>query len=572
MKKMILPFLLLLLVAGNIYSQTTIEPTFISIKNKYEFTLPQFDVSLPLPANAQFQVPRFSGRDILLEVNDITCYYFHLSYLERTDRFTFLFTVASQNADEILRMNIIEQDAAGIIQKIDEAVSNGIVKRIPGIKTKLGETVSYQMEEELETHVITKGEYAFAFTLNSQMNKKLKQQYLNIIKKFKEKQQPYLKVRYETKAANGEFKPKKEEVKPIIIKSEENKGKLAGDMFFEWPDLGYGIKIPENWEYQIDGELAPLQDDHVKLLFDKSFLESDFMTMSWFRNDEVSVLFRSYRKINPLDMINNQIKNTKHTQTVDLLVDGIPLKGYFYGSKEFGSLDFCFEAQNAHHWVSFSSVSKNTLALLQELLSTMKIEGIQQTDKKATTAVPDLNTQLKLKDLSPVKIDMPLELTDNWPAEELFDCELIDLGIHIKLPGKESDYLYMTGNSRESIKNGVIKGVPLNDSDKRLSVFSLASSPISCSISKKAPIESNEKYIKDFKRGWSVYKEWEFVHGSIANANELEWRVCITKYADSYTSMLSTDIDGLEIFISITTPSKEEALKCVSYLKNISYR
>jgi len=331
MKKMILSVLLLLfLIAGDIYSQTTIKSQFLSINNAYEFTLPQFDVCLPMPAKAGFRVPLFSGKNIKLEVDDITRYYFDLSYLKEPNNFSFAFQVSASENNQLLYMNILELDKMAMESSIQKLVSKDRIKNIPGFKTKLGKTLSYEWEIKegrmVETHIITFEKYSFSFTLDKDLDKKIKKHYLNMIRKFREKNQSYLKVKYETQAKNGEFEPKE---KKVIINPENNKGTLGSSVFFEWPDLGYGLSIPADWEYQIEGKISSQEYSHVKLSFDKSFMDSDYMALSWFRNNEVNVTLRSYRKINPLEMINQMAQMTKHSQSVAIVVDNVPLKAYF---------------------------------------------------------------------------------------------------------------------------------------------------------------------------------------------------------------------------------------------------
>jgi len=221
--------------------------------------------------------------------------------------------------------------------------------------------------------------------------------------------------------------------------------------------------------------------------------------------------------------------------------------------------------------VSFGGVNKNTVPLIQEIISSMTINIPELTSTDKNNPVPDLSAQLQLEDISPVEIDKPVELTDNWPYQDLFDCELTDVGVQLKLPGKENEYMYTIGDTKGQISNGQIKGTPENDTDKRLIIFSLAGTPVSYSISKKEKNTLDEEYIRNFKRGWSVYKEgWEFVYGSMIEANGMEWCVCITRYDSTYTGMFLTFLDGYEVMVSTTTSSKEEALKSISYIRNIT--
>lgn len=576
MRTIILSFLLLFCVAvENINSQVTVKPAFLSVSNKYEFTLPQFDVSLPLPANTQFLVPHFSGKNIKLEIDDVTCYYFDLSYLEKPNSLVFYFNLpALKDNENLLSMMIMNLNESELKQRLGNASSRGDWEMIPGLKTKLGKSTSYLSTKPdgdiAECHAISKGEYTYFFALNDNMDKKLKKQYLNIIKNFKEKNQPYLKVRYETRVQNGEFEPKEEKETKVPVKAPEQKGTLTASSFFEWPTLGYGIQIPQGWEYQVEGNPVSEKENHMQLSFDKSFFEDNFMTMSWFRSEELSVTIRSYREIDLPNMIKSQAANTKYTQDVDIIINGIPFQACYYGSKEYGSLDFSFEAEGKYHWVSFSGVSKNTLAQLQEMLSTIKLKN--DLPKQTKIFSKDLSSQLNLKELTPLILDQPLSLNENWPEGDLFNCELVDLDIVAKLPGKEGDYMSNIGDLKGKVNNGIIKGVPENSTDKRLAVYSINRLPVTLAISKKEQTIPNEKYILYFKRGWSIYKNAELIHGSISTINGLEWCVCIMRNDALYFSMCTCYVGDYEIMVSTNVKSKEDAFKSVNYLKNVFYK
>lgn len=577
MKKLFFSLLLLLLIPAKcLLSQGRIEPAFISVANKYEFTLPQFDISIPLPANAQFMVPEFTGKNIKLDVDDVTCYYFDLSYLETPGSFNFYFQLPSaNNAKDHLMMNIIGLNKEEVEEKINDAVFKKECKRISGIKTKLGKAISYQVIKkdgsvQTEFHVITKGEYSLLFTLDGNLNKKLKKQYLNIIKSIYEKNQPYLKVRYETRVKNGEFEPKEEKV--ITTPMGKHTGELASPTFFEWPELGYGVQIPAGWEYEVESEMVTT-GNHSKLLLKEHLSEDNFMTISWFRNKEFSLILRSYHKVNPSEMVEYYIQMTKYSQPVEIVVDGTAYQASYYGTKEYGTLDFCFEGNGTNHWVSFSSVSKNTLPDIQKILSTMKINNGQSKD--VNMVVPDLSAVLELEDLSPVEIDEPLVLNNEWPESEteMFECKLSDLDIITKLPGKPNEYLYTIGDSKKTIeKDGMVYGLPENDTDKRLMLFSLTGSPISLGISKKTQAISHEEYVKNFKRGWSMYNNMEFVHGSVYRINDLDWSVCISRNDTVYLVLCSCYIGEHEIMVSSHyNNSKDDAIKSIAYLKHIYY-
>lgn len=575
MKKKLLGLLLLVfLLAGDISSQAVIKPAFLSVSNKYEFTLPQLDVSLPLPATAGFLVPHFTGKNIKLEVDDITCYYFDLSYLEKPKSFCFYFALpAQQGTKNLLAMNIVKLDKAEVEKMANTAVSGKDGKWVSGIKSKVGKSISYQWLSKNgsanETHIITKGEFSFLFTLNVDMDKKLKKRYLNIIKGFKEKNQPYLKVRYETRVKNGEFEPKAKEVQKPVVAPKGNEGKLTASTVFEWEKLGYSVEIPENWEYKIEGDLIAEDAKHAKVMLGESFFEDNFMTMSWFRNDEIALVIRSYREWDLPDMLNRQAEMTKYFQKMDVIVDGVSLQAWYYGSLEFGSFDICFNAKEVNHWISFSGVTKQMLPLLQQMLSTIRIENSQPDNTRGI--VSDLGNLLELEELTLVELDEPLALDHNWPDGELFDCRLVDLDVKVKLPGKYSDYMYTIGSLKGTIDDGIVKGLPENDTDKRLSVFALNKSPLSINISKKTQTIPHETYIQGFKRGWSIYRESEFLHGSIAHANGLEWSICIVKNNSHYLGIYVCYIEGYEIMITTHSQSKEEVYESVATIKNVFY-
>lgn len=577
-KSIFLLFLLLFLSAESTFAQVTVEPTFISVANKYEFTFPQFDVSIPLPANTQFMVPKLTGKNIKLEIDDITCYYFDLSYLEEPESFPFYFSLpSSKERKDYLMMNIMELSQDEIEKKINDAVSEKECKRISGLNTKLGKTIGYQIIKKdgsvgTEFHFITKEQYSILFTLDGDMDNKFKKGYLEVIKKIYEKKQPYLRVRYETRVKNGEFEPKEEN--KITLRSEGNKhrGKLTESTFFEWSDLGYGIQLPSEWEYEIEGKMVST-GNYSKLSLIEPLSADNFMTMCWFRNDELSLIFRSYYAVNPSEMIEQYTEMTKFSQPVEIVVNGMAFKAYYYGSKEYGTLDFCFESKDKNNWVSFSGVTKETLPRVQEILSAIKINNNEFKD--SNLAAPDLTTQLILEDLTPIEIDEPLKLDNDWPESgtEMFDCKLTDLNILAKLPGKPKEYLYSIGDSKKTIQNnGIVNGVPENETDKRLMIFSLTGSPMSLSISKKAQTISNEEYIKNFKRGWSMYNNMEFIHGSINQINGLDWNVCVTRNDTMYLILCSSYIGNYEIMVSAYYSSEEDALNSVAYLKNVFYK
>lgn len=573
MRRIILYFLLsFLLTAESVYSQTTIKPTFFSLKNKYEFTLPQFDVSLPLPPNAGFLVPRFSGKNIKLEMDDVTCYYFDPSYLSNPNSFVFQFALESQEKKDLLRMHIREVSRSEIEEEVKTKIAEGKYERLKELKTKLGKTCSFRWASKegqfMESHIVFKEEHAYTFSLIGNMEKGLKDQYLEIIKGFKEKIQPYLKVRYETRVKNGEFEPK--EKKPAPPKPKENNGVLTASSFFQWNDYGYGVCVPEDWEYKVDGNLMSTEENRTEVTLEKASLGSYFITMNWFRSDDMALTLRDYSKMDLAEIINGQAKMARYRQDVDIVVDGQRFSACFYGSKEFGNLDFGFESKGKFHWVSFSGVTQATLPLVEQMLSTMKIDN--GFSKDMNMIMPSLSAQLKLDDLSPLKLDEPLSMEHDWPKGNLHECLLTGLNVMIKLPGKEGDYVYRIKDSDQPIQGGVIRELPQNDTDRSLTIKPQSLFPLSYSIAKKKHPIPSKKHISALQRGWPAYEHSEFIHGSITHFNGLEWCVCILRSDKTFLNISTCYVGNYEITIYTHSSSKEEAIRSVAALKNVFYK
>jgi len=449
MKRFLLLFWLILIVCKS--ESQVISPGYISIKNAYEFDLPQLDVSLSLPANTGFVVPVFSGKDVMLEIDDQTVYCFDLAYLDNPETNYFRFSLTGDDSGYI-QLNINRTE------KFDKVIEQERVRHradfvevLKTMKSGLGESVSYKKHSggsDYDIHLFYNEGYQFIFSIRSDI--KDKSSYMKIINGFRKKNLYKERMKYENRIKYGYFD--KESKKPVIDINENSPkfrkiaGKTDTNKVIELPNQYMSVEIPSNWVYEFEGRNLVSQSDII-LVLETSELDmfNNSMIFTWLRGEGMVMICRysSKKSRNPANFsnISDGAKQVySFSGDTKIFIDGIEVPCSYYGSPDNLSIDTWFETENGYYSFSAFNITIDNLPDYDRLFNNIKINSEIQRSKKAIQDKARLLSVIPVKKKKAIELDK-LVFTGKGDIE-VFKCKLSTVGATLWLPGKLSAYKY----------------------------------------------------------------------------------------------------------------------------------
>ena len=578
--KKIISIIIISLICIAAYNLATaqVKYSFINLDKKYEFNLPQFDLSIPLPAKAGFRTPQIPDGKAMLEIDYQTIYCFDLDKIG-TDRDAgrFVFSV-SGSEDYYLYLQINEMSIGDLEKRKKELSKRATHTQLSDLKIKLGKDLFSVSDGESDFHNLHHKGYLFSFHLSSKMPQKVKNQYLDIIRNVQSKDLRSQRLKYENRVKYGYFER-------LDINTPEERasrkfpnweGNVDLQTSFTWDVFHIQTTIPANWKYHVNAEqLIESRDKrHVQVVIDSLYLYYNPMMISWFASDSLTFTIRSYTKaanVNMESMIKQMAASVNYSTTKTINIDGIAMPVTLYGTQEMANIDTYYEANNVTHWLSFSSVTKQTLPLVDEILSSVKIDQPQIKSKKVSQkSYTKLSHYFTMKEAEAVQLDSPL-LVPYIDENNLIDCNLPNVGMKLRVLGPEDQWFCSVGNERVKMKNGVIEAAPVNNTDKRLTIYSMRPEGVYYNISKIEDSSVDLKtYAENFKRNFASYKEISVMHASVTTVNDRSWCIFIYKQGEQYMGMFTTVSSGYEMSISATGTNYDEVVKKSGYIRMVN--
>lgn len=573
-------FLIWCISYNPLYAQ--VKYSFFSINEKGEFNLPQFDLSIPLPAKTGFKTPQIPDKKVMFEIDNETIYCFDLDQLD-TEKGAgqFIFSIPDSD-DNYLYFQINRISAAAYYKKKREIDNNSANSKIPNLKSKLPNEIYSFTDGKSDYYCFHDNGYLFSFRIISSTPKAIKEKYHDIIKNTSTKDLRLARDKYENRIKYGYY-----DEKDINIRTEKDKkhyefsnweGKITQQTTFVWDAFRLQVTIPDGnqWKYRINAEKVVNTDDsdNIKVYMDPLDLYYNPMTMSWFVSDSLTFSIRSYTKtmnVKVADMISYSASMTKYSKSETINVDGIAMPAVLYGSDEIGSIDLYYEADSISYWLSFSGVTSESLPIADKILSSIKIDHPQLKNKSPKKICSNFTSCFAMKKTSAVELDAPLTIPE-IPLSNTAVCNLVNVGIKLHLSQPANDWYISVGSDRVKMQDGILDAVPINNTDKRLTIYSPSDEGIYYNISKSDDTPMDIKvYTENFKRAWSTYKEITVLHSSVTPINGKLWSFQIYETRGQYMGLFTTNIPNYEILVSITAKSYEEIVKKAGYIGLIEF-
>lgn len=577
MKKQICTLIFFICITTLGSMQAQVKYSFISLQEKYEFNFPQFDLSIPLPAKAGFKAPSVEDAKIMFEIDTETIYCFDVERLE-TDKNAgkFIFSIPGCEAD-YLYMSMSKMPVAEFYTRKRVWTEHTSYEQLPVIKMRLGKETYSISDVKYDYHYFHHEGYLFCMRLSSKTPQKIKKQYLNIIRNIQSKDLRLSRTKYENRIKYGYFDRKNDN-------SEEDKerykflnweGKTDSQTTFVWDLFNFQIAIPSGWKYNVNAEqiLKANDDKTVHAVMDSLDLYHNSMMMSWFTSDSLSFSLRSYTKessVNLEDMIKRMASMANYTVTKLVDIDGISVPATLYGTNEIATIDTYYEVNGIKHWLSFSGITSKTLPLADKMLSSIKIDQPQIKGKKQTNSSGSFSDCFKMEESTPIVLDAPLNVP-YLDEDNIIECNLPNIGMKLGILGPENQWYCSVGIEKVEMKDGIVKAVPLNNTDKRLTIYSMQPEGVYYNISKVDEPKDMKTYTENFKRSYKGYKNISVMHASVVTINNNEWSIFIYKQGDSYTGMFTTVYPGYEMAVAATGTSYDEIVKKSGYIRLIQF-
>lgn len=579
MKKINSILLVLICFTLNNYAQNRIEDSFISLKEKYEFNLPQFDLSIRLPANSGFRIRGVSDEKTMLDIDTETIYCFDLTRLGKDNKAGHIVFSVPDCGDDYLSMQIFEMPIAEFYKRKKVLAQQDKYKLLPTLKMKLGiETFSFS-DGTFDFHFFHREGFLFCFSMPDKTSSKIKKQYQDIISGVQSKDLRMARTKYENRIKNGYYEKKDDDTEDDDkrYKFADWEGRITNPTTIDWELFGIKATIPGNMKYRVTCEQIVKSDDgtSIRIVMDSLNLYYNSIMISSFMSDEMSFTIRSYTKaanFNIGEIIKKDAEMTKYSTTKTIQVDGIALPATFYGTKEIGNIDLYYEANGLTHWLSFSGITSKTLPLADKLFASIRINQPQLKTKLSKNSCTTLSQCFVLKEVSDVPLDAPLAVP-NISNVNIISCNLPNIGMKLGLLGPESAWLCSVGNNIVEMKNGIVEAVPLNNSDKRLSIYSSLSEGVYYNISKLDEDSSTDMktYTENLKRSFSSYNEMNVKHASVTIINDRPWSMLIYKQAERYIGMFTAVCPGYEMSIVATGTSYDEIMEKSGYVRLVEF-
>ncbi|MBB4037180.1 hypothetical protein GGR21_003095 [Dysgonomonas hofstadii] len=557
-------------------TQAQVKYSFISMKEKYTLNLPQFDMSIPLPAKAGFRTPQISDKKVMFEIDTETVYCFDLDKIgEEEGAGLFSFSVPDCN-EYYLYMEISRLPIASFYKKKRELALQSGIKQLPALKTKLNKETYSISENSIDYHYIHHEDFLFSFYMKTEAPEKIKKQYQNIIRNIQSKDLRNQLRKYEDRIKYGYFDKKKDTYDPELYKFLVWEGVREKQSTYTWDVFDIQATIPAGWNYRVNGRQMRESGDEsgIRIVMDSLDLYDNPMMMTWFRSDSLTFTIRSYTKasnVNMEDMIKHMASMVSYSVQKTINIDGIAMPVTLYGTEEMATIDTYYEANGITHWLSFGGVTAQTMPLADRILSSIKIDQPQLKDRASGNVCNTLGGCFGMKKAKPVQLDVPLEIPYIDESKTML-CMLPNVKMKLRILGPDNQWYCSVGSDRVEMKDGVVEAVPVNNSDKRLTIYSMSPEGVYYNISKLQDSPMDRKtYTENFKRGFSSYKMITVLHASVTSVNGKPWSICIYKQNDQYMGMFVAANSEYEMHIAATGTSYEEIVGKAGYIRLVEF-
>jgi len=557
-------------------TQAQVKYSFISMKEKYTFDLPQFNLSIPLPAKAGFRTPQISDKKIMFEIDTETVYCFDIDKIEEEEG-AGLFSFSVPDCEEYyLYMEICKLPIASFYKKKRELALQSGIKQLPALKTKLSKETYSISENSIDYHYIHHEDFLFSFYMKTEAPEKIKKQYQNIIRNIQSKDLRNELRKYEDRIKYGYFDKKKDTYDSELYKFSVWEGQRERQTTYTWDVFDIQATIPAGWKYRVNGRQVQESDDEsgIRIVMDSLDLYDNPMMMTWFTSDSLTFTIRSYTKASNVsmeDMIKQMSSMVSYSVEKKINIDGITMPVTFYGTEELATIDTYYEANGITHWLSFNGITVQTMPLADRILSSIKIDQPQLKGRVPENICNTLSQCFEMKNITPVQLDAPLKIPHIDESKTMV-CLLPNVNMKLRILGQGNQWYCSVGSDRVEMKDGVVEAVPVNNSDKRLTIYSMSPEGVYYNISRLQDSSMDMKtYTENFKRGFGSYKMITVLHASVTSVGGRPWSICIYKQNDQYMGMFVAVDSEYEMHIAATGTSYEEVVEKAGYIRLVEF-
>lgn len=541
-------------------------PQYISMKKKYEINLPQFDVCIPMPANASFELPIMLGDSIMIGISEQTVFCFPLSILNNPDKYAFRFlSSADDDKSYPLTLNILPhpQEFDPIKALEDEKKESYFAKDLKSIKIGLGQTLSYSVKinsENLAVHLFYKDGYVFLFRYNENCDVSQIKRYQDIIGSVKEKNLYMERGKYETRLKAGYYdKERKNRPDPNPETAfHQIKGLIPNTGTLTVDELGISIPVYEDFYYMVYGRRFDISENDNKSNYNVYLTKVDLAKESnifsgLFMNGQVTYSY-NISKYKSGEKYHEQMKkNTAFSKQSKIFIDGIESDVLVYGTDQDASVNAYFNYEDYEYNFAVYGLNINTVNDVDNYFSNIRItiDTPRNTTKQNNKPISSI-VKMKKQENEPLD-NITLSTPD---MSDTFYCDVEAIGLRLYFLGEKEDYYYHFEESKDIPQNNIIIGIPIDD--QPISISSVEHNRTTLLIRKAQFTQNVEDMMSNMKRSWKAYPDIKVLKAGVLNIAGNKWGMFIYKNDRAYISMFTTQINGYDIYYTVMGDSESE--------------
>lgn len=538
MKKTFLS-IILLLTTFVVKAGDPVNGGFLSLKNAYDFDLPNLDLSLALPGGAGFRVPFWDENNAFLNINeDNVSYCFNPEVLEYDDC-TFTYSLPGSTVKDV-SLTLIKLDEEGkeslSLSRIKE--SDLYISELPSIKGELGSFdgffEKYDEEINTRTYLLFKDDLLILFSVFASEPKKIVE-CEKIIRSLKNSDLEEKRKDYFEKVENGYFSGNDKESAPSSYSFINDT--LHTETVFKLPAFGIEMSFPKGWNYgiAINPEKLRKEQGHIDINWNKEDIDQSSLSSFHAGDKDMIVFTYIYPKTNESrGSIENLLKQQKTIKKFPVVVDGLVTEASAVGPDYMPTVYFHLELNSCIVLFSYMSITSDKLSTVESLISEIRIA---ESEKKGLPAASEkIKPITKLLDIKKFKVDglpeIKLTLSDNNSIPKV-PAEFSDAGISFMIPKGDMIYAFPEENNVKDKEKVIVKGKP-DLTTGNLSVtssFDNTGNMISVTLSYLSDGTEFEKYFDMMVKNWETYEMIDIKQAGFVTVNGHKW--CIMNYTQT---------------------------------------
>lgn len=547
-----------------------------TIKAKYdiEFNLPQFDISLVIPANTTFKLPRIIDDDVALEIDKVSYYSFDLKYLDQFSTRIIKFFESYKDKDPVLILEIepynedvslfVQNNPKKNVRKYYENLQTDKEKASLPIKSELGISLNRILKDDelsYSEYSFFKDGYAFNFYLDMDFSEETRARYLEIIGSISEKNLFQKRVQYKNRAKYNFYKLEKHPKLPADkeYKFDHYKGKTTRDNIAINTLQQTEIRIPVETEYMITANhVEEVGCDSLLIYVNLNDYINNGQSQETYFMEGFNLFISSLRNVEDIDGYVSQLSDDYQvSKSAVAMVGEDPLYIYYYGAKDQGTLDLYLRTNGLSLLnLRVYGYSKKTKDKILGILGTFRFMGIP---------LPYLEDAVSLEEGDEVEfVTIILPDPDIQNASKI---EMMDVGVKGMLPGQIADYMVsrMQKVAKMSPTGILMKAKP---TDRMGMSLYREQSPVLLYLGLSDKPADMDDALKDLVRSWGSNNQISDIEAAGLILNNVRWNVMIYKLGDVYYATAITFAEGCLIALYVNdVKSRQDIMDNLAYIK-----